>query len=245
MTEPTAAAPPPTENASVAEDFIDIFFAPSKVFARRAKASPMVPFFVVWILMAGLFYGSRSSLQPVYDAMMQQQNAAAMKANPQITQEQLDRAKPITNFVFSAIGVIGTPILLLVVALLTWIVGRFVMGGVFEFGTALLIASYATIPRVVGSIIALVEGLTMDVSHMTSPYQLTISAARFVDPASMSTGLYGLVAQADPLTVWSVFLIGSGVMYAGKVEKSKAVVTAVIMFVLGCVPSLFAVAMGR
>jgi hypothetical protein len=244
MTEPAAAALT-ADNASPAEDFIDIFVAPSKVFTRRAKSSPMVPFFVVWIVMTVLFFASRNSLQPVYDAMIQQQNAATMKANPQITQDQLDKAKPITNFIFTAIGIIGTPILLLIVALLTWVIGRFMMGGVFGFGTALLIASFSCIPKILASVLALVEGLTMDVSRMTSPYQLSISAARFFDPASMTTGMYGLLAQIDPLTVWSVFLIGSGVMYAGKVEKSKATITAVIMFVLGCVPSLIAVAMGR
>jgi hypothetical protein len=244
MTEP-GAAPTPADNASMAEDFIDIIVAPSKVFTRRAKASPMVPFVVVWILMAVIFYAGKSSLQPVYDTMIQQQNAATMKANPAITQEQLDKAKPITNFVFSAIGIIGTPIFLIVVALVIWIIGRFVMGGVLEFGTALLIASYACIPKVVSSVIGLVEGMTMDVSRMTSPYQLTISAARFFDPASMTTGMYGLLAQLDPLTIWSLFLIASGLMYAGKVEKSKATIAAVIMFVLGCVPSLIAVLMGK
>ena len=244
MTEP-AAAPMTADSASVAEDFIDIFIAPSKVFARRAKASPMVPFFVVWILMAVLFFAGKSSMQPIFDATIQQQNAAAMKSNPSITQEQLDKAKPITNVVINVVGAVATPVLLVIVALLTWIVGRFIMGGVFGFGTALMISSFACMPRVLGSIIGVVEALTMDVSRMTSPYQLTLSPARFFDPASMSTGMYGLLAQVDVTTIWSVFLIGVGVMYAGKVDKSKATITAVIMFVLGCVPSLIAVAMGK
>jgi hypothetical protein len=245
MTEPTAAAPAPTDNASMAEDFIDIFAAPAKVFTRRAKSSPMVPFLVVWILTAALFFGSKNSMQPIFDAQIQQQNAAAMKANPQITQDQLDKAKPITNFVINAAGIVAVPILLVIVGLFTWIIGRFVMGGMFDFGTAVLIAAYSFMPKVLASIIGVVEAMLMDTSKLTSPYQLSFSAARLVDPASMSMGLYNLLGQVDPFSVWSAFLIGAGVMYAGKVDKSKATTTAVIMFVLGCVPALFAVAMGR
>src|SRR6185312_10757139 len=109
----------------------------------------------------------------------------------------------------------GVPILLVVVGLLTWIVGRFVMGGVFGFGTALLITCFSFMPKVLAAILALVQAMLMDTSKMTAPYQLSISAARFFDPASMSTGLYNLLGQLDPFSVWGVSLINKGVMCAG------------------------------
>ena len=245
MTEPTAATPMPTDNASMAEDFIDIFVAPAKVFARRAKASPMVPFFVVWILCSVLFFASKNSMQPIFDAQLQQGNAAAMKANPQITQEQLDKMKPIANIFINVGGVVIVPILMVVIAVFTWIVGRFIMGGVFGFGTAVLIAAYSFMPKVLASIAGVVQAMLMDTSKLTSPYQLSISAARFFDPASMSMGLYNLLGQIDPFGIWGAFLIGVGVMYAGRLDKSKATITAVIMFALGCVPALFALAKGK
>ncbi|HEY2848794.1 MAG TPA: YIP1 family protein [Gemmatimonadaceae bacterium] len=235
----------PADSASMAEDFIDIFAAPAKVFTRRAKASPMVPFLVVWIVMSVIFFASKSTMQPIIDATMAQQNAATMKANPQVTQAQIDKMKPIANVFINIAGVVGTPILLVIFALFIWIVGRFVMGGVFEFGTAVLIAAYSFLPKILASIIGIVQATMMDTSKLTSPYQLSISAARFFDPASMTTGLYGLLGQIDPFSVWSAFLVGVGVMYAGKVDKSKAMITAVIMFVLVCVPSLIAVALGK
>jgi hypothetical protein len=244
MTEP-ADAPMTADNASMAEDFIDIFAAPSKVFARRAKASPLVPFLVVWILMAVLFFASKNTMQPIFDAQIRLQQAATMKANPQITQDQLDKAKPFTNIAINVAGVVGVPFLLVIVGLFTWIIGRFVMGGVLGFGTAMLIASYSFMPKVLASIVGVVQALMMDTTKLTSPYQLSISAARFFDPASMTMGLYNLLGQVDPFSVWCAFLIGAGVMYAGKVDKSKATITAVIMFALGCMPSLFAVMMGR
>ena len=245
MTDPTAATATPPDNASMAEDFIDIFVSPAKVFARRAKASPMVPYLTVCIVMIVLFFASKNVLGPVFDAQMQKQLAMQMKTNPQLTQEMVDKMKPMMSISFSVVGVIGVPILLLVIGLVTWIIGRFIMGGAFSFGTALLIASYAWFPRIIGAVVSLVEGLTMDVSKMTSLYQLTASPARFFDPASMSDGLYQLLSTADVFSIWGTVLLGIGLMYAGKLDKSKATITAVIMFVCGCLPALFAVATGK
>src|SRR5471032_1619558 len=95
MSEPTAAAPTTTDNASVAEDFIDIFTSPSKVYARRAKASPMAPFLVIWVVMVALFFASKNVLAPIYDAQVSHQMQIAMKSNPQLTPELADKMRPM------------------------------------------------------------------------------------------------------------------------------------------------------
>jgi len=245
MTEPSAAVPPPVDNASMAEDFVDIFASPAKVFARRATASPMVPYLVVCVVMIALFFASKNVLAPVFDAQIQKSMQAAMKANPQLTQDMVDKMKPMMNISISVVGVIGVPIVLLIISLVMWIIGRFFMSSTLTFGTALLISSFAWIPRIIASVVVLVEGLTMDVSRMTSPYQLQIAASRFFDPASMSDGLYQLLGQLDLFAIWGAVLVAIGLMHAGKLAKSKATITAVILFVCGCLPAIWAVANGR
>lgn len=245
MTDPTAVTPTPQDNASMAEDFIDIFVSPAKVFARRAKASPIVPFLVVSIVIAVIFFASKNVLGPVFDAQIQKQMAEQMKTNPQLTQDMVDKMKPMMSITFSIAGIVGTPIALLIIGLFTWVIGRFIMGGMFSFGTALLIASFSWFPRVLGAVVGLVEGLTMDVGKMTSLFQLSVSPARFFDPASMSTGAYQLLANFDLFSIWGSVLLAIGLMYAGKLDKSKATITAVIMFIGGCLPALWAVAMGK
>ncbi len=245
MTDPTAVTPTPADNASMAEDFIDIFVSPAKVFARRAKASPMMPFIVVWVVMIVLFFASKNVLQPIFDAQFQKAMAVQMKTNPQMTQDMVDKMKPMMNISVSIGAVVGIPVLLLVIALVTWVIGRFIMGGAFSFGTSLLIVSYSWFPKIISSVIGLVEGLTMDVSKLTSPFQLSLAASRFFDPATMSDGVYQLLGQVDLFSIWSAVLVAIGLMYAGKLDKSKATITAVIMFVCGCLPALYAVAMGR
>lgn len=245
MSDPTAAEPTTPDNASVAEDFIDIFTSPSKVYARRAKASPMVPYLVVCVVMIALFFGSKNVLLPIFDAQMSHQMQLQMKSNPQLTQEMVDKMKPMMAIGVNVFGVIGLPIILLVSSLILWIVGRFFMSSALTFGTALMITSYSWFPRIIGGIVSLVEGLTMDISKMTSPYQLSISPARLFDPATMSDGLYQVLAQFDVFTIWGYVLVALGLMAAMKFDKSKATTTAIIVFVCGCVPALFALAKGQ
>ena len=246
MTEPSAStAPTPTDNASMAEDFVDIFVSPAKVFARRAKASPMVPYLVVCVVMIVLFFASKNVLSPIFDAQIQKAMAVQMKANPQLTQDMVDKSKPFMAISINIAGVVGVPILLLIIGLVTWIVGRFFMSSSLTFGTALLITSFSWFPRIIASVIALVEGLMMDVTKMTSPNQLSVSAARFFDPAAMSDGLYRLLGQIDVFTIWSKVLVVIGLMHAGKLDKSKATITGVIMFVCGALPAIWALLTGK
>src|ERR1035437_91223 len=136
-------------------------------------------------------------------------------------------------------------ILLLIVGFVTWIVGRFFMSSTLTFGTALLISSFSWFPRLLESVIVLVQGLTMDVSRMTSPYQLQVAASRFFDPASMSDGLYQLLGQIDVFSIWGTVLVAIGLMHARKLDKSKATITAIILLVCGCLPAIWAVASGK
>lgn len=245
MTDPTAATATPPDSASMAEDFIDIFVSPAKVFARRAKASPMMPFIVICVLSTLIFFLTKNVLSTVWDAQMQKQMALQMKANPQLTQEMVDKSKPITNVIINVGAVVGPPILLLVMSLVTWVVARFIMGGTLTFGTTVLITAYSWLPRIVAGILGVVQGLVLDTSKMTSLFQLQEGAARFVDPDSMSNGLYSLLAQVDLFSVWCTVLLIIGLTHAGKLEKSKATTTGIIMFVIGMVPALFSVAMGK
>ncbi len=245
MTEPSATiAPAPVDNASPAEDLIDIFFAPAKVFARRAKANPMFPYLVLSAVMIMIFFASKNALAPIFDAQIQKSLALQMKTNPQFTPAMAEKAKPFIAITINVAGVVFVPITLLLLGLITWIVGRFVMSSELTFGTALLIVSYSWFPRIIGGAIGLVEGLTMDVSRMTSPYQLSISVARLFDPSTMSDGAYRCLGQLDVFAIWGVALLVIGLIHAGKLDKNKAIATGVIVFVASATPAIWAVING-
>src|SRR5947208_13316975 len=91
MAQQSVAATPMAQRAAVWEDFIDIFYAPAMVFARRARDSFWIPFFVVTIVIGALFYLNSGVLQPVMEGEFNRGMAAAMRSNPRLTPEMADR----------------------------------------------------------------------------------------------------------------------------------------------------------
>jgi hypothetical protein len=242
MSDPVAAAPQP-DTSGIVEDFVDIFVSPAQVFARRANANPMVPFLIVSAILIGLFFASRGAMGPIYQAQMQKGIEAAMKANPTLTEEQMAKSKPIMEMSVNFGAVIIVPVGLLILGLVTMVVGR-ILGGKPSYGTALMIASFAWVPRIVGSLVQMVQTLTMDVSGFTSPNQLSISAARFVDPVTTSNGVQALLARVDLFTLWVTVLLAIGLVAAGTVPKTKQWIAAALLFLIGTGPAIWTLIRG-
>jgi hypothetical protein len=240
----TGQAPEAAAKASVFEDFIDIFTSPAKVFARRVKANPMVPWLVVSVVVIALFFASRNVLASMFDAEMQRGIDAAMKANPNLTAEQMEKGRPMMNMVVTGGAVIGIPCILLILGLVTWLVGK-MMGATLTYSTALLIAAYSWMPRIVEALLNLGQGLLLDASKLTSHFQLGLGVGRFMDPHAPTQGLTQFLARIDVFTLWVTFLLVTGLINAGKLDKSKALPTGVILWFVGAIPSLWALATGK
>jgi uncharacterized membrane protein len=133
---PTAAS---SAKASVWEDFIDIFYAPSTVFARRSTSGFLIPMLVVTIAVGLLYLVNSNVMSQVMDAEM---NRAMAKRAQNLTPEQLEKIRGF-SLLMAKIGVwIFTPIIMFLVGLALWVVGKF-----FEakqtLGQAVMVASYA------------------------------------------------------------------------------------------------------
>ena len=89
----THATPVVTPRAAIWEDFIDIFYAPSAVFRRREHGNFFIPLIVITIFCGVLFYLNSGALQPMFDAEFDRQMAVAMKQNPDIPAEAVERMR--------------------------------------------------------------------------------------------------------------------------------------------------------
>jgi hypothetical protein len=237
MTDPAAAAPAPAK-ASLIEDFVDVFFSPAKMFARRAGTSPALPYIIVCVLLVGMFFVNRNVMSGIMAGEIQKAMDAAAKSNPQISGDVAEKARGFMQTTFTIGAIVGVPIALLLIALLTWIVGK-VLGGAISYGTALLIASFAFFPRVLESVVTSVQGIMLDTGKMTSHFQLQIGPARFLDPATAPAWQLGLLGRVDLFTLWVTVLFAIGLVYAGKVPKGKMVLAGVVMWVVGSLPALY------
>src|SRR3989442_2962197 len=79
------------QKASVIEDFIDIFYAPSTVFARREKSGFGIQLLIITVVTALFVFASRGVFSQIFDAEFARGAAKAMAKSPQVTQEMLDR----------------------------------------------------------------------------------------------------------------------------------------------------------
>jgi hypothetical protein len=231
-------ATPAPQKAGLVEDFIDIFASPAKVFARRVNANAVVPWLIVSVVLIALFFASRNALQPIYDGEMARGVEQAMKQNPKLTPEVMEQSKGMMATIATVSVLAGIPIGLLGLGLVTWGVGK-VLGGKLTYTTALNIAAFAWVPRIVDSVLKMVESLVLDVSKMTAATQISFSPARFIDPATMSPGLLNLLGRVDLITIWVTLLLTVGVIAAGKVDRKKGVLAVVLFFVIGALPQIF------
>lgn len=234
--EPTSAAPP--EKASVVEDFIDIFYAPSTVFARREKSGFGLQLLVITLLTALFVFVSRTVFSQIFDAEFARGAAKAIAKNPQVTQEMMDRMKPMQEKVTSFGLYVFTPIIIFLTALIVWLTTK-ILSIKVTYGQAAMIVTLAWIPRLVGGLLSALQVLVMDTTNVTSPYALGFSPARFMNPDTTNGKLLGLMGSLDVFSLWYAALIGIGIAVVGKVARSRGYTAAAIVFAVTTIP-LFA-----
>lgn len=239
----SAAEGPASTGSSFFEDLIDILYAPSKVFARQQKRSAWPPFLVVAVLIGVLSYVNVGNLQGVLDAEINRAVAEAMEKNPSMNEEALTGMRRVMETSMTWGTVLGAPLLLCVLGLVVWIVGK-ALGGTLGFGTGILIASFAYVPRILESALVAVQGLVLDTASYTSRFQFSFGIGRLMDPNGPQ-GMLNLLGRIDVFTLWVTLLLAIGLQYTAKVSKEKAYVGAVTLWVLGALPAVWQVAQGK
>ena len=229
--EPVAVTP---ERASVWEDFIDIFYAPSTVFARRAASGFFLPMVVVTLATGALFLLNTNVWSQVMDAEM---TRALARQGQNLTPDQLQKARAVGG-VISKVGVlVFIPIGIFFTGLALWLVGK-----LFEakerFGQALMVASYAYVPRVLEGIATSIQGLLLDPSTFTGRWKVSLGLGRFLDPDTASPLLLALIGRVDVFTIWVTVLLAIGLAVVGRIPRSRAALAGVLVWVLGAVPAL-------
>ena len=68
---------PSPAKAGLWEDFVDIFYAPSSVYARRSEGKFGMALLFLVIVGAVLFFVTKNATQPIMDAEFTRQSAAA------------------------------------------------------------------------------------------------------------------------------------------------------------------------
>ena len=232
----TSSAPP--EKASVIEDFLDIFHAPSKVFARRADGSYGLQLLIVTLLSAGFAFSQRSIIAQIFDVEFTRATTKAMASNPRLTQDMVNAGRPIQEAFATFATYIGTPIFIFILAFFIWVVAK-VFSTKVTYAQAAMITTLAWIPRLVGSLITTIQAVVMDTSTLNSMFALSLSPARFMDPDTANPKVFGLAGSLEVFSIWFYILVAIGLSVVAKVPRSKGYLIAGVIFILGSLPALF------
>ena len=236
---PTQPAPVTTtvEKASVWEDFLDIFYAPSAVFARRENGSFLIPMLVVAVLLGVMFLVNSRVMDPIMAAESQRAMAKAMAANPKLTPEMVAQMSGFTNTIAKVGTFIGVPVIIFCIGLALWLVGK-MFGATQTFRAALVVAAYSYVPKILEGVLAGVQGFFVDPAQLDGQYRLTLGVGRFLDPDTTSAGLIGLFGRVDVFTIWVTVLLAIGLSVTGRISRGKAAMAAVVVWFLGALPGV-------
>ncbi len=233
----TESVVPAPESASMVEDFIDVFYAPSTVFARRQNAGFWPYFFIISILGAVFTLASRSLISAAMEGDFTRRMADVMAENPQITEDVLRTQRAVSEAIGMVAMYLAMPMLLLLVGVLVWIAAR-VVGAKLTFARAMLISCIAQIPRLVGALLTAIYGLMLsDTSAINGTTRLSYGPARFLDPDTANAGLLAVLMRFDLFTLWVTLLLGIGIAVVAKVPRARGFAAAALVW---AVPTVIA-----
>jgi hypothetical protein len=222
--------------ASLWEDFIDIIVSPASVFRRRERGSWIIPLLIVTIAIGVISFASRGVLQPVMDAEFERV-ADGMRKNPQVTEEMIEKTRGFFEFSRTWGAIIFTPISIVIVGFMTWLVAKLVESKQ-DLHAALVVASYAFVPRVVQFIANAVQGLVLKPDQLDGVVKLSFSPARFLDISTANPVLVQVLNRFDLFTIWVTVLLAIGVYVTGRVTKNQAVFAGVLFWIVGSIPAI-------
>lgn len=234
------SSPPP---ASLAEDFIDIWFSPSTVFARRREAGAWGPFLITAVLLCALFYAGMGAMQGIFDAELAKAIAKTQADNPSMTADQIAKMQGMMEGSIRYGGLVAMPIVLVLLGAMTWLMGK-ILGGSISFGKGVMIASFAYLPKALDLLAFIAQSYIFDGASATARFQYSLGVGRFLDP-TMNQGLYNFLGRVDLFTLWVTALLVLGLIHTAKVERSKAIGGGVAIWVIGGLPALLQALSGR
>jgi hypothetical protein len=236
LDDPLPSAPPKPEQSSLLDDFMDIFYAPSKVFARREKKDFWVPLIIVTLILAGVFVANRDIFEPIMEAEFARGMAQSAQGN-KLNADQIAAASKLATK-FAIVGAfVGPPIAMLFMGFVLWLVGKF-FDAKQTLTAAMTVAVFAWVPRIVEGVMARVQGLFVDPDSLDNRFSLSLGVGRFLDADTTSPALLGFLGRIDLFTIWVTVLLVIGLSVTGKISRSRAAIAGVVMWLAGALPAL-------
>ncbi|WP_353267760.1 hypothetical protein [Gemmatimonas sp.] len=232
------AAAAPEKQGSVWEDCLEVLWAPATVFDRSRARGVGMYLLVLTAILAVIIVATKGLLQPYVDANYDMQVIQMAKQTQKpMPAEAVAAGRTAAGYIFLVFAAL-TPVLSgLLGGLANW-GGAKILRVPLTLGRGVFIATLASVPRVLSFLSTAVQGAVLDTSNVTSLFSASLGPARFVDPATTSPAVLGLLASIDVFAVWTIVITAVGVSVVTKTSRSSGWLVSVVAWALVVLLSL-------
>jgi hypothetical protein len=159
------------------------------------------------------------------------------KKNVTLTPEQIETMRTVQDKISKVAVFIFLPIGIFFTGLALWLFGKLV-GARATLSQALMVSSYAFVPKIVEGVATAVQGLLLDPARMNGRYRISLGVGRFFDPDVASPVLLAFVGRLDVFTIWITVLLAIGLSVVGRIPRSRAAIAAALVWLMGALPGV-------
>ena len=246
----TSEAPPPVDPLSITDKFIGILTEPAATYenvrAAGARTSDWLLPVIVVALILGVGMFIRFSNPDMAAEMMQKQTEAVQERvdSGDMTQEEADMASSQLESMKGVIGIfsasgaaIGYFIVFFIIALLYWVIVRFVMQGDAAYGMMLSVLGLSAWINAIDQLVSLL------LTFVTGSMFANLSPALFMCGDIMETSTK-MMMLLNPIAIWAVYVAGIGFEKTANISRTKAMIAAFGFWIIFSVLSMLFGGMG-
>ncbi len=227
---------------SVFENMIEVLYAPSKVF-DRTRQSKATMYVVVSAVVAGVvLFATMNLLQPWFEAQADVAVAQAAAKGQAMPDAAVGAMRGFMKW-----GFVGTAVMAMLIGpyLNAWFLqlGGKLASARLTYSQAAMIAVLGGIPRLLAYLLMPAQTMLLDAEKARGLSDLSLGAARFVDPATTSPAVLAMLSSLDLTRIWQVILTAIGVSVVARVSTGAGFVAAVIMVCIGLILQLIPAAL--
>ena len=220
------AMPPEAETPALSfpERLIGVFISPGETFEDVARKPGFIAPLIAIVL------GSMAVIESMVwkigverlARMGIEQSSRASSMSPEQMDQAVSQGAKITGIVLHIAGVLGPPIVLLVLAGLGILIVNVIFGAQAKFKTVFSLVCYADLVSLLGVIMAVAMIFFGDPDHFNSNNPVPGNIGFFLNPHEVSKPLYTLASSVDVFSIWLLILLGVGLSKGtgGKVKPT-------------------------
>jgi len=215
-------AEPETPALSFPQRLIGVFISPGETLEDVARHPDF------WAPLIAIVIGSVAVVETMLwrigaerlTRMGIEQSSRASSMSPEQMDQAVNQGAKITGIIMHFAGLLGPPIVLLIIAGVGILIVNVIFGARVGFKTAFSLVCYADLISLLGAIMAVAMIFFGDPDHFNSQNPVPGNIGFFLNPHEVSKPLYALASSADIFTIWLLILLGIGFSKAtgGKVK---------------------------